>query len=541
MSTQKNLITLCCAAVFTLGLAACGGGGGGAPVAVGDGMNGDDMNGDDDTGSEAKILADALAERGAAQEAYDDLIAMGADADPEAVGPAFVRLQNAQTAVDDAADLPENMTAQAEIMAQVMAIVRDAANNTISPIDVLDDTVGPFAVGGGKVTQLPGPAEGKTDAFAKSDAAPATIEDWDGAMYSNAVMDDPETGADESDVAVTTVVSYTDRAPNAAALYSAYYTGTAAPADHVDWRGVDGIGSDGELQLLGAVNDDSRPLFDFDHGLVIAGQTVTIEHDDPDTMDVTEMETEFEGSFHGIPGTYTCTGGDCTIMSAEDSAALTTLGGTWTFTPDNAMTAMVADVMLDTDYIDFGYWLVTTPGADGTTYAVGTYAEGALDYATIAGVQGTAEYDGDATGVYMLKTFNGAGDPIPLEFGQFTAAVNLMAAFGGNNVAENEKFMITGNVDDFKDSAGDLIDAKWDAILMMNAAEDGDIPADNIDPEGTFGGPTTGDGRYSGTFHGDSTDPTVAPGSATGIFDAHFDNGHVAGAFGAYLVEEDEM
>ena len=34
MSTQKNLITLCFAAVFTLGLAACGGGGGGdAPPA----------------------------------------------------------------------------------------------------------------------------------------------------------------------------------------------------------------------------------------------------------------------------------------------------------------------------------------------------------------------------------------------------------------------------------------------------------------------------------------------------------------------------
>ena len=34
MSTQKNLITLCFATVFALGLAACGGGGGGdAPVA----------------------------------------------------------------------------------------------------------------------------------------------------------------------------------------------------------------------------------------------------------------------------------------------------------------------------------------------------------------------------------------------------------------------------------------------------------------------------------------------------------------------------
>ena len=34
MSTQKNLITLCFAAVFTLGLAACGGGGGGGDAPV---------------------------------------------------------------------------------------------------------------------------------------------------------------------------------------------------------------------------------------------------------------------------------------------------------------------------------------------------------------------------------------------------------------------------------------------------------------------------------------------------------------------------
>ena len=38
MSTQKNLITLCFAAVFTLGLAACGGGGGGGAPVTDDGM-----------------------------------------------------------------------------------------------------------------------------------------------------------------------------------------------------------------------------------------------------------------------------------------------------------------------------------------------------------------------------------------------------------------------------------------------------------------------------------------------------------------------
>ena len=34
MATQKNLITLCIATVFTLGLAACGGGGGGGDAPV---------------------------------------------------------------------------------------------------------------------------------------------------------------------------------------------------------------------------------------------------------------------------------------------------------------------------------------------------------------------------------------------------------------------------------------------------------------------------------------------------------------------------
>ena len=41
MSTQKKLITLCFATVFTLGLAACGGGGGGGDAPVTGMMDGD--------------------------------------------------------------------------------------------------------------------------------------------------------------------------------------------------------------------------------------------------------------------------------------------------------------------------------------------------------------------------------------------------------------------------------------------------------------------------------------------------------------------
>ena len=58
MSTQKNLITLCFAAVFALGLAACSSNGDDAPQMS---MPDTDMDGDGDAKTPADILADARA------------------------------------------------------------------------------------------------------------------------------------------------------------------------------------------------------------------------------------------------------------------------------------------------------------------------------------------------------------------------------------------------------------------------------------------------------------------------------------------------
>ena len=51
--------------------------------------------------------------------------------------------------------------------------------------------------------------------------------------------------------------------------------------------------------------------------------------------------------------------------------------------------------------------------------------------------------------------------------------------------------------------------------------------ADRFEGEGM----TTGGGDWGGNFY-DARD-AEAPGSVAGTFDAHFVNGHVAGAFGA--------
>ena len=61
MSTQKNLITLCIATVFTLGLAACGGGGGSSPVTMMD----DDILMDEESTPAGGITLDAMAVAGA--------------------------------------------------------------------------------------------------------------------------------------------------------------------------------------------------------------------------------------------------------------------------------------------------------------------------------------------------------------------------------------------------------------------------------------------------------------------------------------------
>ena len=94
-----------------------------------------------------------------------------------------------------------------------------------------------------------------------------------------------------------------------------------------------------------------------------------------------------------------------------------------------------------------------------------------------------------------------------------------------------DDFTVSGTVSDFMNSAGEMIDEKWEVELMKSASQ----------TDGTFTGFTTGDGSYSGTFYGDSTlVGDEHPGAVTATYDAHFSNGHAAGAFGATLVTEDE-
>ena len=370
----------------------------------------------------------------------------------------------------------------------------------------------PFTIDGGKLTEDPlTTGDDQTDDdFAKSDIAPAEIADWTGAKYTRTMG-----------MVADTVYSYTDQEAATDQAYTEYYSNS----DAQDRDGVD-TGIDGVL-TLSTDQTGNHELFSVTFGINAEDQTKTIM-DDTTTTDVSE--NEIEGMFNGVPGTFVCDG-TCTAAS-DDMGNLETLTGTWTFEPAEvemgADPHMVAGVVPDPDYLDFGYWLQATEDEDGeVTYAVLAYADGKRDYGSVASVLGTAEYKGPATGIYMMKTFAPDGEPTPVASGQFTAHAMLTANFGGGDVAANDQFTVSGTVSNFMDG-GAMINDAWSVELMKTASEN----------DGTFTGATTGEGAYNGTFHGDNTDNTAPPSAASGTFDAHFANGHVLGAFGANIQAE---
>ena len=168
----------------------------------------------------------------------------------------------------------------------------------------------------------------------------------------------------------------------------------------------------------------------------------------------TEEELSFEGTFHGVAGTYECTTPPCTVSTANDGMISST-GGTWTFTPDADLAGEIVIDLPDTDYLYFGWWLQELTEAEGS-YAFRTFSGGTVPFAVgnkftfghADGLLGTASYRGRAAGQYVTKDFSG-GVLSGGTAGVFTAAASLTAHFGGDDIAVNDQFNIRGSVTEF--------------------------------------------------------------------------------------------
>ena len=467
MSTQKNLITLCFAAVFTLGLAACGGGGGGgAPV----------------TGTTDIAPPDPIPE----DEAAANVVAATAAAATKMTEIAKEAVQGEDAGLGGT-DAPA-IGADRVDGAYGLSIERDRMATTVT-------------------ITVQGAAEGDDEEFMQA-------KDFgDGRTMHTRTMDANEDG----DVVTEVVIVSTDiEAPKATKFATEHMFNTNPTAADAADPGV----NQSLMVLTANVGMWSSSEFPS-----TPGTTRDYPADDDATEDVNEAA--IDGKFDGADGTFECLSADCSIET-DDDGKLETVGGTWRFTPADGATVDVDDA----DYLHYGFWLMRTTDADGaTTYnEVQTFAVSSVDPSgTVAGVDGTAEYNGGAVGVYVKNVFDSKGAIDTATSGHFTADVSLTATFGqtvDNDIAPNLTETLSGTINNFQ-LAGEE-ENEWSVNLQ----------SDNELVDGTASGTANGGGvpgTFNATFHGalNNTDPTVQPSSVVGEFNANFGNGTVAGGFGA--------
>ena len=260
--------------------------------------------------------------------------------------------------------------------------------------------------------------------------------------------------------------------------------------------------------------------------------------------EVTGEALTFDGTFHGVPGKYTCSE-NCEFRTDMNGIlGIRAVDGgrepELSFRPnatiiDTQDSHVVKGVTFDTDYLIFGYWVQTGTGRkDAPTYAVDAFYGGSELVSTIGRAQGSATYEGEATGMYAKKTLaveGGSEVGTPSEVGQFTANADLTANFdAGGTVGELEKYKLTGTIDNFQNTAGEKINSAWSLSL------DGRVERQDLSEGTTTGTGSNVKGQWEGRFYGapNAAVPAEAyPQSVAGKFTGHFQDGHVIGAFGA--------
>ena len=268
----------------------------------------------------------------------------------------------------------------------------------------------------------------------------------------------------------------------------------------------------------------------------ISTPNMNIGHVMPDVVPDPEGPTDvhgagdtFDGTYRGVPGTYTCLGGDCNVDTDEDGEVTVALVGSATlqFEPD-VLTATYNDP--DTDYVYFGWWL-NKPDDNTDAHMVETFAGGNNPAMAEATLEGTATYMGPAAGKYVTKSYT-AGDLTDAQVGHFNATATLTANFDITAVGDLPGKSIDGSVTGFEQDGESL--GTWK--VSLNAAPINTNGSFTAMTDMNFGGATSlGAGNWQGQFYGPGATPADDhPSTAAGTFDAVVgDVGYVTGAFGA--------
>ena len=285
-------------------------------------------------------------------------------------------------------------------------------------------------------------------------------------------------------------------------------------------------------------------------------------------------DTEIKGTVNGIAGTFTCDTGCTAITTLGDSATAeqdkntvtVNLGAGWSFESDENVERVATQ---DPDYLYFGYWLQDEGDNDfafntffggnaGFTLADALVTETTADTGSTAftAVESKAVYTGSAAGKYVEKTLavqGGEAVPVAIAGDYFTADASLTAYFGQTpNVAENMQNTIRGTISNFKNSNGDDVNFRitLEAIDFGDTTNQGDqstspgsfmngtvagIHGSGSDITQTLEGAAGGGwkGQFFGAVGTGDNAGLTKPTGVAGDFQAHFNDAHVVGAFGA--------
>ena len=457
------------------------------------------------------------------------------------------------------ADLPED--ADPAVVKALNDAISDAETQIAAAEEVLggDDLAGYVEDVTGADEDDPKTAADKGMAVAKAVAmalAPAVVQtDPDTAVDGRGLRAPHEASVTAAPVGLTAAVAKANR-----------YQATSHDPKSMTWAML--VGEDNvEMMPLGSISGTTFTAGNAELPAASIADMVLISQATATAADATENDgVNYAASYKGLPGTAICLGTDCKVEAVAnvgttgqdgfvDNSGNRKFAGSWYFTPHNAIAiwkkgtddASTVGVdeskryVQDNDIVTYGHWLVVSTAADTLgQVTVNTYAYGPATANTagwgekVAGTPSSeqATYTGMAAGRSVHMVSNEDVAILETHSGRFTANVVLTAKFGATP-------MLGGTVSGFTSDNPNAVDPTWTVTLKETAVTNGVVAAST---DGTTGGITTATGQngaWSAASYGGVDDDTGTtdvnetkrPAGIFGGFNAHFTDGHVAGAY----------
>ncbi len=500
------LMGVCCAAMITLGLAACGGSGGKKPenepapadkvsnllVKMSDARTqaADAEEAAEEALADAKKkagLLDAIKVRGESAVAVRNAQAIlnARAAAGQAVVDAEKAIADLEAARKEAEALPPDTANLATLQRGITNAITNARENLAAAKAIRDDT------GAGSLARYVQVVTGAgTDDMTPDDK---------GAEVARAIHDKLGTPSRPPGITSGTAVE----AARESGIFSSMHD---APSHAQTWQEI----FDDRIERKATATSPKNLL-------AVEGEQTTMEERNYDPNGA-------PGKFMGVDGTFYCLETTCKVTGGKFGAA-------WYFEPTETDVGFQpyrykrseTGYARYKEYVEYGYWMAangrltdirpftifhTTPSDDG----LGDTSEG---------LGNTATYRGFALGMSVVTVADERGGRKPVKSGKFTADVTLTATFGSNPT-------VKGVIGNFR---GNAVDEDWEVELRSQGLRGPGAAFADTSAETRV--PRVEDNGYwrAAPWGGSNGPPVVRPKGIAGDFDANFEDGRAVGAY----------